>query len=188
MKSVGEVMSIGSNFQESFQKLYSMEEGLNGLNSLETNLSELSKEEILNELTIPGPKRIFYVADAIRNGWNLDKIHSLTKIDYWFLDQINEIIEIEKDLTNIKENDINEDYLWKIKQKGFSDSRIAELVDSDEDTIRKLRKTNGYFLFREWIRVLQNLRLQHVICTPLMEESVKVIQLLKESISFRQWA
>ena len=95
--------------------------------------SELSKEEILNELTIPGPKRIFYVADAIRNGWNLDKIHSLTKIDYWFLDQINEIIEIEKDLTNIKENDINEDYLWKIKQKGFSDSRIAELVDSDEE-------------------------------------------------------
>ena len=128
MKSVGEVMSIGSNFQESFQKaLCSMEEGLNGLNSLETNLSELSKEEILNELTIPGPKRIFYVADAIRNGWNLDKIHSLTKIDYWFLDQINEIIEIEKDLTNIKENDINEDYLWKIKQKGFSDSRIAEV-------------------------------------------------------------
>ena len=100
-----------------------MEEGLNGLNSLETNLSELSKEEILNELTIPGPKRIFYVADAIRNGWNLDKIHSLTKIDYWFLDQINEILEIEKDLTNIKENDINEDYLWKIKQK---DSLIAE--------------------------------------------------------------
>ena len=126
-----------------------MEEGLNGLNSLETNLSELSKEEILNELTIPGPKRIFYVADAIRNGWNLDKIHSLTKIDYWFLDQINEIIEIEKDLTNIKENDINEDYLWKIKQKGFSDSRIAELVDSDEDTIRKLRKTSGVFpIFR----------------------------------------
>ena len=124
MKSVGEVMSIGSNFQESFQKaLCSMEEGLNGLNSLETNLSELSKEEILNELTIPGPKRIFYVADAIRNGWNLDKIHSLTKIDYWFLDQINEILEIEKDLTNIKENDINEDYLWKIKQK---DSLIAE--------------------------------------------------------------
>ena len=150
MKSVGEVMSIGSNFQESFQKaLCSMEEGLNGLNSLETNLSELSKEEILNELTIPGPKRIFYVADAIRNGWNLDKIHSLTKIDYWFLDQINEIIEIEKDLTNIKENDINEDYLWKIKQKGFSDSRIAELVDSDEDTIRKLRKTSGVFpIFR----------------------------------------
>ena len=150
MKSVGEVMSIGSNFQESFQKaLCSMEEGLNGLNSLETNLSELSKEEILNELTIPGPKRIFYVADAIRNGWNLDKIHSLTKIDYWFLDQINEILEIEKDLTNNKKNEINEDYLWKIKQKGFSDSRIAELVDSDEDSIRELRKTNGVFpIFR----------------------------------------
>ena len=95
MKSVGEVMSIGSNFQESFQKaLCSMEEGLNGLNSLRSNHSDISKEEILNELTIPGPKRIFYVADAIRNGWSLSKIHSLTKIDYWFLDQIHEILEI----------------------------------------------------------------------------------------------
>tara|TARA_B100001059_G_scaffold81664_2_gene79697 strand:+ start:2786 stop:6001 length:3216 start_codon:yes stop_codon:yes gene_type:complete len=144
MKSVGEVMSIGSNFQESFQKaLCSMEEGLNGLNSVKTNMSELSKEEILHELTIPGPKRIFYVADAIRNGWELDKVHSLTKIDYWFLDQINEILEIEEDLVNSKENQISEDYLWEIKEKGFSDNRIAELVGSDEDSIRALRKAKG---------------------------------------------
>ena len=144
MKSVGEVMSIGSNFQESFQKaLCSMEEGLNGLNSVKTNMSELSKEEILHELTIPGPKRIFYVADAIRNGWKLDKVHSLTKIDYWFLDQINEILDIEEDLVNIKEDQISEDYLWKIKEKGFSDNRIAELVGSHEDSIRALRKAKG---------------------------------------------
>jgi carbamoyl-phosphate synthase large subunit len=144
MKSVGEVMSIGSNFQESFQKaLCSMEEGLNGLNSVKTNMSELSKEEILHELTIPGPKRIFYVADAIRNGWKLDKVHSLTKIDYWFLDQINEILDIEEDLINLKEDQISEDYLWKIKEKGFSDNRIAELVGSHEDSIRALRKAKG---------------------------------------------
>ena len=144
MKSVGEVMSIGSNFQESFQKaLCSMEEGLNGLNSVKTNMSELSKEEILHELTIPGPKRIFYVADAIRNGWKLDKVHSLTKIDYWFLDQINEILDIEEELVNIKEDQISEDYLWKIKEKGFSDNRIAELVGSHEDSIRALRKAKG---------------------------------------------
>ena len=144
MKSVGEVMSIGSNFQESFQKaLCSMEEGLNGLNSVKTNMSDLSKEEILHELTIPGPKRIFYVADAIRNGWELDKVHSLTKIDYWFLDQINEILEIEEDLVNSKEDQISEDYLWEIKEKGFSDNRIAELVGSDEDSIRALRKAKG---------------------------------------------
>ena len=91
MKSVGEVMSIGSNFQESFQKaLCSMEEGLNGLNSLQNNGSFPSDDEIKSELTIPGPKRIFYVADAMRKGWDLNKIYSLTKIDYWFLDQIKE--------------------------------------------------------------------------------------------------
>ena len=144
MKSVGEVMSIGSNFQESFQKaLCSMEEGLNGLNSLRSNHSDISKEEILNELTIPGPKRIFYVADAIRNGWSLSKIHSLTKIDYWFLDQIHEILEIEKNLINIKESDLEASYLEVIKEKGFSDSRISELIGTDEDSIRNLRKDLG---------------------------------------------
>jgi carbamoyl-phosphate synthase large subunit len=122
MKSVGEVMSIGSNFQESFQKaLCSMEEGLNGLNSLGSNHSDISKEEILNELTIPGPKRIFYVADAIRNGWSLSKIHSLTKIDYWFLDQIDEILEIEKKLIDTKESDLEASYLrlYKKSKKRF---------------------------------------------------------------------
>ena len=144
MKSVGEVMSIGSNFQESFQKaLCSMEEGLNGLNSVQSNELDISKEEILNELTIPGPKRIFYVADAIRNGWSLSKIHSLTKIDYWFLDQINEILEIEKNLINTKENELETSYLRTIKEKGFSDSRISELIGSDEDSIRNLRKNLG---------------------------------------------
>jgi carbamoyl-phosphate synthase large subunit len=144
MKSVGEVMSIGSNFQESLQKaLCSMEEGLNGLNSLRSNELDISKEEILNELTIPGPKRIFYVADAIRNGWSLSKIHSLTKIDYWFLDQINEILEIEKNLINTKEKELETNYLRTIKEKGFSDSRISELVGSDEDSIRNLRKDLG---------------------------------------------
>jgi len=144
MKSVGEVMSIGSNFQESFQKaLCSMEEGLNGLNSLGSNHSDISKEEILNELTIPGPKRIFYVADAIRNGWSLSKIHSLTKIDYWFLDQIDEILEIEKNLIDTKESDLEASYLKIIKEKGFSDSRISELIGSDEDSIRNLRKDLG---------------------------------------------
>ena len=142
MKSVGEVMSIGSNFQESFQKaLCSMEEGLNGLNSVKSNNKNIPKEEILNELTIPGPKRIFYVADAIRNGWTLEKIHSLTKIDYWFLDQINEILEIENNLLDLNKNELTEDLLWHIKERGFSDSRIAELLGSDENSIREHRKS-----------------------------------------------
>ena len=142
MKSVGEVMSIGSNFQESFQKaLCSMEEGLNGFNSVKSNNENIPKEEILNELTIPGPKRIFYVADAIRNGWTLEKIHSLTKIDYWFLDQINEILEIENNLLDLNKNELTEDLLWHIKERGFSDSRIAELLGSDENSIREHRKS-----------------------------------------------
>ena len=142
MKSVGEVMSIGSNFQESFQKaLCSMEEGLNGLNSVKSNNENIPKEEILNELTIPGPKRIFYVADAIRNGWTLEKIHSLTKIDYWFLDQINEILEIENNLLDLNKNELTEDLLRYIKERGFSDSRIAELLGSDENSIREHRKS-----------------------------------------------
>ena len=142
MKSVGEVMSIGSNFQESFQKaLCSMEEGLNGLNPVKTSSKNIPKEEILNELTIPGPKRIFYVADAIRNGWSLEKIHSLTKIDYWFLDQIKELIEIENSLIHLNKDDLTEDLLWNIKEKGFSDSRIAELLGSDENLIREHRKS-----------------------------------------------
>ena len=141
MKSVGEVMSMGSNFQESFQKaLCSMEEGLNGLNSISNDLSSISDEEIKSELTIPGPKRMFYIADAIRKDWDIKKIYNLTKIDYWFLDQIKELIQIEKTLTNLNIDELNQDYLQNIKEKGFSDSRIAEMIGISEDEIREHRK------------------------------------------------
>ena len=141
MKSVGEVMSIGSNFQESFQKaLCSMEEGLNGINSVEKNHNFASDERIKSELTIPGPKRLFYLADAIRKGWSLEKIYELTKIDFWFLDQLNDLINIEKELGNIDFKDLQKDKIIQIKEKGFSDNRIAELVGVSEDEIRSLRK------------------------------------------------
>ena len=70
-----------------------MEEGLNGINSLKENDIFATDEKIQSELTIPGPKRLFYVADAIRKGWNLEKIYSFTKIDYWFLNQIEELLK-----------------------------------------------------------------------------------------------
>ena len=140
MKSVGEVMSIGSNFQESLQKaLCSMEEGLNGLNSVRDNASIIPEEILTNELTIPGPKRLFYVADAIRQEWSLEKIYSLTKIDYWFLDQIKELLELEKELSEKNITNIDEEYLTKLKKKGFSDNRIGNLTNSSEDDIRSLR-------------------------------------------------
>ena len=143
MKSVGEVMSIGSNFQESLQKaLCSMEEGLDGLNSLKIENNNIPKETLINELTIPGPKRLFYVADAIRQGWSLEKIYSLTKIDFWFLDQLGELINIENDLLSKNFSNIDSDFLRGLKKKGFSDKRIGKLLRSTEDEIRSFRLKN----------------------------------------------
>ena len=143
MKSVGEVMSIGSNFQESLQKaLCSMEEGLDGLNSLKIENNNISDETLINELTIPGPKRLFYVADAIRQGWSLEKIYSLTKIDFWFLDQLGELINIENDLISKNFSDIDSGFLRELKIKGFSDKRIGKLLRSTEDEIRSFRLKN----------------------------------------------
>ena len=143
MKSVGEVMSIGSNFQESLQKaLCSMEEGLDGLNSLKIENNNISDETLINELTIPGPKRLFYVADAIRQGWSLEKIYSLTKIDFWFLDQLGELINIENDLLSKNFTNIDSDFLRGLKKKGFSDKRIGKLLRSTEDEIRSFRLKN----------------------------------------------
>ena len=121
MKSVGEVMSIGSNFQESLQKaLCSMEEGLDGLNSMQKENTVISEETYVNEMTIPGPKRIFYVADAMRVGWSIEKIHNLTRIDYWFLDQLYELIKIEKKLSEQSINELDPESLKNYKIKGLS--------------------------------------------------------------------
>ena len=141
MKSVGEVMAIGSNFQESLQKaLASMEEDLNGLNSIVEKSYAECKEEILYQLTFPGPKRLFYVCDAIRAGWGLDKIYELTKIDYWFLDQLEEILNIEKILQDTKLSDLDHEAIYSLKKKGFTDSRIAELINTTESDFRHVRK------------------------------------------------
>ena len=140
MKSVGEVMAIGSNFQESLQKaLCSMEEDLDGLNSVVDKNLPNYEDEIQYELTFPGPKRLFYVADAIREGWSLEKIYNLTKIDYWFLDQIEEIINLEKKLTKKSLNELNKDNIFSLKEKGFSDSRISKIIDSSENDFRQHR-------------------------------------------------
>ena len=141
MKSVGEVMAIGSNFQESLQKaLASMEEDLNGLNSIVEKSYEECKEEILYQLTFPGPKRLFYVCDAIRAGWGLEKIYELTKIDYWFLDQLEEILNIESSLRDTKLSDLDHEVIYSLKKKGFTDSRIAELINVKESDFRDLRR------------------------------------------------
>ena len=143
MKSVGEVMAIGTNFQESLQKaICSMEEGLDGLNSV-LSTEDNVEEKLRYELSFPGPQRIFYVADAIRHGWSIEKINQLCGIDYWFLNEIKNILNQEKILKEKNLKDIESDELFNLKKIGYSDSRIASLISSSEAEIRSYRIKNG---------------------------------------------
>jgi carbamoyl-phosphate synthase large subunit len=139
MKSVGEVMAIGRTFQESFQKaLRGLETGVDGLNQRTRDRETLEKE-----LGEPGPERIWYVGDAFENGFTLDEVHRLTRIDPWFLDQIQEIVELEMVLDDKNLADIDEATLRNLKRKGFSDRRLAYLFNTDEKIVRKKRHALG---------------------------------------------
>jgi len=143
MKSVGEVMAIGTNFQESLQKaICSMEEGLDGLNPILKGDDDL-EDKLRYELSFPGPKRIFYVADAIRNGWSNEKIFQLCGIDYWFLNQMRNIINYEEVIKASNINSIESDQWFNLKKIGFSDSRIASLLNIDELDVRSNRINKG---------------------------------------------
>ena len=139
MKSVGEVMSIGRTFQESFQKaLQSMEEGLYGFESILD--SEKNQNETLQyELTFPGPSRMLYLADAMRLGWDDEKLHKLTGIDPWFLFQFRDLINEELNLEGLRIDKIEKEKLLALKQKGFSDRKLATCLRSEEKEIRKRR-------------------------------------------------
>ena len=139
MKSVGEVMSIGRTFQESFQKaLQSMEEGLYGFESILD--SEKNQNETLQyELTFPGPSRMLYLADAMRLGWDDEKLHKLTGIDPWFLFQFRDLINEELNLEGLRIDQIEKEKLLALKQKGFSDRKLATCLRSKEKEIRKRR-------------------------------------------------
>lgn len=135
MKSVGEVMAMGRTFQESFQKaLRGLEVGVDGLNQKTTD-----REKLQVELGEPGPERIWYVGDAFAQGFTLDEVHGLTRIDPWFLAQIKEIVDIELALEQKTLADLDYATLWELKRRGFSDRRLAFLLDSSESEVRKLR-------------------------------------------------
>ena len=135
MKSVGEVMAIGRTFQESFQKaLRGLEVGVDGLNQKTTD-----REKIQIELGEPGPERIWYVGDAFAQGFSLDEVHQLTHIDPWFLSQIKEIVDIELALEQRTLGDVDAATLLQLKRRGFSDRRLAFLLDTVEAEVRKLR-------------------------------------------------
>ncbi|MDR0226657.1 MAG: carbamoyl-phosphate synthase large subunit [Burkholderiaceae bacterium] len=146
MKSVGEVMAIGRTFQESFQKaLRGLEVGVDGMNEKTQDREILEKE-----LGEPGPDRIWYVGDAFAAGWTLDEVHNITKIDKWFLVQIEEIVKIELELDQLYEGKgegalaaLDATTLRTLKQKGFSDRRLAKLLHSTEKDVREARKALG---------------------------------------------
>lgn len=136
MKSVGEVMAIGRTFQESFQKaLRGLEVGVDGMNEKTTD-----HETLVEELGEPGPDRIWYVGDAFAQGFSLERVHQLTHIDPWFLSQIKEIIDIELWLEKGQTlADLDKTTLFQLKQKGFSDRRLAKLLKVSDTDVRKHR-------------------------------------------------
>ena len=136
MKSVGEVMAIGRTFQESFQKaLRGLEIGVDGLDSTTDD-----KDLIIKELRQPGPERIWYLADGFRLGMTVEEIHEQSKIDPWFLIQIQEIIDLEKDLHNKDIESIDSQSLKELKKKGFSDARLSHLLNTTQSAIRSFRE------------------------------------------------
>jgi carbamoyl-phosphate synthase large subunit len=139
MKSVGEVMAMGRTFQESFQKaLRGLETGAYGLDEVEAD-----KDDLERELGDPGSQRIWYVGQAFREGMTLEQVHALTRIDPWFLVQIEDIVKTEKSLTGRSLKGLAAPELRELKKKGFADRRLAKLLGTDETSVRLHRHTVG---------------------------------------------
>ncbi|CAG0938213.1 carbamoyl-phosphate synthase large subunit [Gallionellaceae bacterium] len=135
MKSVGEVMAIGRTFQESFQKaLRGLEVGVDGLDERSSD-----RDAIAAELGAPGPDRIWAVGDAFRAGMTQEEIFSLSKIDPWFLAQIEDLLQREAALSERALDSLSADELRQLKRRGFSDRRLAKLLGSDAAAVRARR-------------------------------------------------
>ena len=142
MKSVGEVMAIGRTFQESLQKaLRGLEVDIDGLSPvLDPEMDEDEVESFLNqELSLPGADRLLYVGDAYRRGYTNEKIFNLTKIDPWFLVQLEDLIKEELALEGRTLTSLGKDELYQLKRKGFSDSRLAILLNVEQKAMREYR-------------------------------------------------
>jgi carbamoyl-phosphate synthase large subunit len=145
MKSVGEVMAIGRNFQESLQKaLRGLETGLDGLGEmLALPLSEESAQKLEYELRSPGADRLLYTADAFRAGWPIERVYELTRIDPWFLAQIENLVAEEAHVRANGAPGLDAARLRALKRKGFSDSRLAHLIKESEAAVRARRHEWG---------------------------------------------
>ena len=140
MKSVGEVMAIGRTFQESLQKaLRGLEVGVDGLDEIVDLTDPDAADMLQREMRHPGPDRLWYVADAFRSGMSFADIHDASKIDPWFLAQVEDLVATEKSLAAKTLATLKDDELFRLKQKGFSDARLATLLGAKESEVRKLR-------------------------------------------------
>ncbi|MBS0399685.1 MAG: carbamoyl-phosphate synthase large subunit, partial [Proteobacteria bacterium] len=145
MKSVGEAMAIGRTFQESMQKaLRSLETGNEGFDEVLSHpLTEEAAGQLAQELRWPGPNRILYVADAFRHGWARDQVFDTTRIDPWFLAQIEDLVGEEAALRAGGWDGLTDPILRRLKRKGFSDARLARLLGKDEGAVRARRIKAG---------------------------------------------
>jgi carbamoyl-phosphate synthase large subunit len=144
MKSVGEAMAIGRTFQESLQKaMRSLEIGVYGFRSQIDASAEDAIDVLTDELQTPGENRLWYIGDAFRFGWDIEKVFALTNIDRWFLVQIKDLIDHEQKLIGIGLKNLDKDLMRRLKRKGFSDHRLANLLGVNERDVRERRYMLG---------------------------------------------
>ncbi len=144
MKSVGEVMAIGRNFQESMQKaLRGLEVGSAGLEHMIDVDNPEQRADLVRELTNPGPERIWYIADSFRAGMSLEDVYGYSGVDPWFLVQIRNLVDTENSLKSVRLPDIDQPLMRSLKRKGFSDERLGVLLDATEVAVREHRQGLG---------------------------------------------
>lgn len=146
MKAVGEVMAIGRTFEEALGKaMRSLEDGHRGLgaDAKASALEQLSDEELAEHVARATEQRIFYLAEALRRGWSVERLHDLTRIDPWFLSRMHDMIAVQTAVRGLRVEDIDADAMRLLKQYGTSDAQIAHLTGSDERFVRAYRKGLG---------------------------------------------
>lgn len=143
MRAVGEVMSIGKNYKEAFQKaIRSLENGRYGLGHVK-NFDTLSKEELLKKLVTPSSERHFIMYEALRKGATVDEIYELTRVKHYFISQMKELVDEEEELLKFKGSLPSDELLTKAKKDGFSDKYLSQLLDVSEDDVRSRRTSLG---------------------------------------------
>ena len=143
MRAVGEVMSIGKNYKEAFQKaIRSLENGRYGLGHVK-NFDTLSKEELLKKLVTPSSERHFIMYEALRKGATVDEIYELTRVKHYFISQMKELVDEEEELLRFKGSLPSDELLTKAKKDGFSDKYLSQLLDISEDDVRSRRTSLG---------------------------------------------